>query len=221
MWARAYLEDVLARGEYLDRLQQEVHGLVLRREQLGDVPRLREKLIELCERARVEVEPLVKVDEAHVVPIALVCPLVVDSLLVAVAFVVPARVRPVLRPRTFAQPAELVPAVLARHVHAALVLLDGDLALGALLRVLRDPERVYLVPARLLVPFCLFVAACGQVRLCTAVEALSEVALADNFEAPVGDGGDADGARTLCGIAAPYHLPVKRTATAKQSHVRS
>ena len=194
---------------------------MLRREQLGDVPRLREKLIELCERARVEVEPLVKVDEAHVVPLALVCPLVVDSLLVAVAFVVPARAVPVLRPRTFAQPAELVPAVLARHVHAALVLLDGDLALGALLRVLRDPERVYLVPARLLVPLRLFVAACGQVRLRTAVEALPEVTLADNLEAPVGDGGDADGARTLCGVAAPYHLPVKRTATAKQSHVRS
>ena len=48
----------------------------------------------------------------------------------------------VLRPRGQAQPAELVAALAAGHVHAALVLLDGPLALGAGLGVGQDPVQV-------------------------------------------------------------------------------
>ena len=44
-----------------------------------------------------------------------------------------------LRPVAQAQPAELTPALAAHHVHAALVLLYGPLALGAGLGVGQDP----------------------------------------------------------------------------------
>lgn len=49
----------------------------------------------------------------------------------------------VLTPGSLAEPAELVLALRARHVHAAVVLLDGALALGARLRVGHDPRQVF------------------------------------------------------------------------------
>ena len=45
----------------------------------------------------------------------------------------------VLGPGALAEPAELEAALATGHVHAALVLLDGPLALGALLGVRKDP----------------------------------------------------------------------------------
>lgn len=47
-----------------------------------------------------------------------------------------------LSPGALAEPTELKAALAARHVHAALVLLDGALALGALLGVRQDPVQV-------------------------------------------------------------------------------
>ena len=47
-----------------------------------------------------------------------------------------------LLPVALAQPAELVAALAACHVHAALVLFDGPPALGALLGVRQDPVQV-------------------------------------------------------------------------------
>lgn len=48
----------------------------------------------------------------------------------------------VLRPGPLAEPAELEAALAAGHVHAALVLLNWPLALGALLRVRQNPIQV-------------------------------------------------------------------------------
>ena len=59
-----------------------------------------------------------------------------------VAGVVTAGPVPVLSPGREAEPAELVPALGAAHVHAALILLDRPLALGAGLGVGQDPVQV-------------------------------------------------------------------------------
>lgn len=50
-------------------------------------------------------------------------------------------------PCALAQPAELKAALTAGHVHAALVLLDGPLALGALLGVRQDPVQIFALGA--------------------------------------------------------------------------
>ena len=60
-----------------------------------------------------------------------------------VAGVVPSCPLPVLRPAAQAQPAELAAALRAYHVHAALVLLDRSLALGAGFRVGQHPVCVF------------------------------------------------------------------------------
>lgn len=114
-----------------------------------------------------------------------------------------------LRPRAFAQPAKLVSTILARHVHAPLVLLDEDLAVRTLLRVLRQPDFICFIAGCLLIPLFTFVTARGHVRPCMAAEALSEITFADDFDA-LGDGaGDADNTWTLCWVSAPCHIPMK------------
>mmetsp|Transcript_2487 Transcript_2487/g.6457 ORF Transcript_2487/g.6457 Transcript_2487/m.6457 type:complete len:321 (-) Transcript_2487:277-1239(-) len=62
--------------------------------------------------------------------------------LIPVTRVVAPGTLPVVLPFAVAQPAELVLALRACHVHAALVLLDGSLALGARLGVCQDPVHV-------------------------------------------------------------------------------
>ena len=77
-------------------------------------------------------------------------PRVLPALLVEPAAVVPARA--VLLPQAHAHPAEFVAALAARHVVAAPVLLNGRVALGALLGVGRNPVGRLRVVGALLQP---------------------------------------------------------------------
>merc|ERR1719337_373422 len=79
--------------------------------------------------------------------------LVVLARVEAVALVEAARRRAVLGPVAHAHPAELVLALRAGHVVAALVLLDARLALRAALRVGQDPVRRLAFILALLGPF--------------------------------------------------------------------
>lgn len=72
---------------------------------------------------------------------------------VPVASVKAASALAVLLPVALAQPAELIAALAARHMHAALVLLNGPPALGALLGVRQDPVQVLALCAVLQDPF--------------------------------------------------------------------
>ncbi len=60
-----------------------------------------------------------------------------------VACIKPTSHLPMVHPRTQAQPAKFVAALGARHVHAAMVFLNGALALGAWFGVGQDPVEVF------------------------------------------------------------------------------
>ncbi len=89
-------------------------------------------------------------------------------------------------PRHQAQPAEVEAAspglVVAGHVIAALILLDGLLALGALLRVGHDPRDVLGLRCILNVPGFDLLARCRNMRLCSALPAPHRSARAFHFQ---------------------------------------
>lgn len=101
-----------------------------------------------------------------------------------VACVVPPGAVSMLLPRAEAQPAELVAALTARHVHAALVLLDRALALWARLRVGNDPREVLALGAVLYGPLPHSFAVDGAVSLVLAGEAERAAAFAEHVQRP-------------------------------------
>mmetsp|Transcript_59804 Transcript_59804/g.107615 ORF Transcript_59804/g.107615 Transcript_59804/m.107615 type:complete len:225 (-) Transcript_59804:579-1253(-) len=102
-----------------------------------------------------------------------------------VALVIPAGGRAVSRPLPEAQPAELVPAAArlgANHVVAALVLLDGLVALRALLGVRPDPTNVLRLGAILDIPLDHCLAAGRSMGLLPTSPAPTVVAVAANLK---------------------------------------
>mmetsp|Transcript_3582 Transcript_3582/g.7698 ORF Transcript_3582/g.7698 Transcript_3582/m.7698 type:complete len:325 (-) Transcript_3582:389-1363(-) len=90
---------------------------------------------------------------------------------VLVAAVITPRVGPMVIPIAHADPAELVPALLARHVVAPLVLLNAGRALGAGFGVGQDPVGGFRLVAALLGPPGQVPARHGGVRLLTTPQA--------------------------------------------------
>jgi hypothetical protein len=103
------------------------------------------------------------------------------ELLVLVAVVVAARLLPVLRPRAEAHPAEVVVADPARHVVAALALLNRLLTLGAVLRVGHDPRDVLRLGRVFQLPLFTVIARGGAVGLLPALPAERAAALAQDI----------------------------------------
>ena len=97
---------------------------------------------------------------------------VIHALFVAIARVEAARPRAVLRPRAFAEPAELIAAVMAGHVHAALVLLDRNVAFWTAFRVVGNPNHVLLFIRIERLPRSKVLARCWKMPGFVAVETL-------------------------------------------------
>lgn len=102
------------------------------------------------------------------------------EVVVDVASIVASGATVVLAPLHEAEPAEAELALLAGHMHTALVLLDQALALGARLRVGFDPREVLAVSALLLLPDADHRAGGWQVVLVLAREAERVTTLAIN-----------------------------------------
>jgi hypothetical protein len=90
----------------------------------------------------------------------------------------------VLAPRCEAEPTELMAALAARHVHAALILLDRALALGARLGVGDDPREVLALSTVLDVPLFHRLAVHRPVSLLLACEAERPTAFAHHVQRP-------------------------------------
>ena len=119
--------------------------------------------------------------------------------LVAVAGVKAAGALAVVGPGPDAEPAELEAALRAGHVHAALVLLDGPLALGALLGVGQDPVEVFRLGRVLDEPAAHRLAADRPVRLLAAGEAEVAAAVAVDVDGRAQGRGGGQGGSSSCG----------------------
>ena len=133
--------------------------------------------------------PLIRVDvPVDIVLSLLTLPLLIckagicaELVFVDVALVVAASGRSMLTPVAQADPAEVVIALAAGHVVAALVLLDVRLAARARFGVGQDPGRVLTLRALLLNPKLGLLAGAGFVRIEPALEAELDAAIALNF----------------------------------------
>lgn len=99
-----------------------------------------------------------------------------------VASVEPTRAVAMFRPCSPTQPAELMPALAACHVHAALVLLYGPLALGAGFRIRDDPCEILTFSTVFYVPLLNSFAVHRPVCLLLACEAECSATLAHHVQ---------------------------------------
>jgi hypothetical protein len=103
----------------------------------------------------------------------------------------------VATPGTAAEPAEFVAALCARHVHAALILLDVALALGTCLCVSEDPRDILSLCRVLDVPLFHRIAVNWPVRFLLAGKAVCLATFAVHVERPA-QGNDGNGFMFKC-----------------------